>query len=134
MAIADIDASAIDFDRADENCARPYLVGIQVRIGLHTIERFQRHAIRMTCANQEVAEVSRSVRVGQISARGCADVADKWSQASKRAGNGVWLKEENRMLAGIWWQGRNLACSLRKIMSIGGIYRQTNLAIVVEND
>src|SRR5207248_80106 len=34
----------------------------------------------------------------------------------------------------IWWQGRNLACSLRKIMSIGGIYRQTNLAIVVEND
>src|SRR3989442_251842 len=56
------------------------------------------------------------------------------TQPSKHTGDGVGLKEEDRMLACIWWEGRNLACALRKIVGIGRIHRQANLAIVVEND
>ncbi len=64
VAIANIDAAAIDFNRADEYCARANFVGIEMRIGLHTIKRFERHAIGVTRPNQEIAEVSGVVRIG----------------------------------------------------------------------
>lgn len=38
------------------------------------------------------------------------------------------------MLACVWREGRNLACALRKIVGVGRIHRQANLAIVVEDD
>src|SRR5947199_7903587 len=115
MAIANIDAAALDFHRTDKHRTGTYFIGVQVRIGLHPVERFQRHAIRVTRPDQEVAKVSRVVRVGQTSAGCCADVADKRAQASQRTGNGVWLKEEDGMLACIWRESCHLTGSLRKI-------------------
>src|SRR5579863_6617871 len=103
-------------------------------IGLHTIERFQRHAIRVTRSNQKIAKVSRVMRVGQVGARRRANVPDKWTQPGKHTGYGVWLKEQDGMLARVWREGGKLAGALRKIVGVGGIDRQAKLAVVVEND
>src|SRR6266568_3578450 len=77
---------------------------------------------------------SASVRVGQIGTWCGADVPDKRAQAGKRTGNGMWLKEENGMLACVWWEGSHLTCSLRKLVGVSCVHRQANLAVVVEDD
>src|SRR5438552_6545538 len=123
MAVADVDATSVNLDRADEHSSSAYFIGIKMRIGLCAVERFQRHAIWMACPNQEIAKVSGIMRIRQIDARRGANVADKWTESRKRAGDSMWLKEENGVLACIWWQCGYLFCTLRKVVSSAFVYR-----------
>src|SRR5258706_8468668 len=87
MAITNVDAHTIDLDGADQYGTRTYLIGIEVGVGLHAIERLQRHAIGVTRPDQEVTKVPGVMRVGQVGTRRCADIADKWAKSRKHAGN-----------------------------------------------
>src|SRR5437763_1817355 len=96
--------------------------------------RLQRHAIRVTPPDQEVAEVSSVARVGHISTWCCTDSPNRRAQAGQCTRKGVWLKEKNGVLARVRGEGRHSTGALRKIMCVGVVYSQADLAIVIEDD
>ena len=105
--VAEVDAGAVELDRADEDRARPRGVDVHVPVGLVALQLLGVEGVAVRRADQERAEVARVVGVGDRRGRRRADLAQERAQPGGQRDDVVRREAEDRVLHRVVGQGRD---------------------------
>ena len=103
--VAEVDAGAVDLDRADQDRAGPGDVDVHVPVGLVALELLRVEGVAVRRPDQERAEVARVVGVGDRRGRRRADLAQERAQPGGERDDVVRREAEDRVLRRVVGQG-----------------------------